>query len=227
MRPVFAFACLLSCLALFTSPGHAEIMVGGYLVTDPGNHPLSQFGNSAQGNMAPNRQISGPATQLREPHYGSYEPTQQLIYISDFRGQAIRVFPAFASGDVAPLRTIKTPLLGQPRANVPIIAHGELAVIGGGCCVMTFPLNTNSDSAPPIRRLLWGGNSPTELNNPASLIYLPGSDEYAVLDSALASPFARQILFFPRTANGGAAPVRRITGSNPGKVRSALQVASA
>lgn len=214
MRIAPVVACLLSCLVLPVSPGHAEIMVGGYLVNDPGNHPLSQFGNSAQGNMPPNRQIAGPATQLREPHYGSYEPSQQLIYISDFRGQAIRVFPAFASGDVAPLRTINPPLLGQPRGNVPILAHGELGAIGGGCCIQTYPLNASGDAVTAIRRLSWGGNSPTELNNPASLIYLPATDEYAVLDSALASPFARHILFFPRTANGGVAPSRRITGAN-------------
>lgn len=213
MRLAPVVACLFSCLALSASPGHAEIMVGGYLVSDPGNHPLSQFGASAQGNMAPNRQIAGPATQLREPHYGSYEPSQQLIYISDFRGEAIRVFPAFANGDVAPLRTINTPYLGQPRGNVPIVAHGELAVIGG-CCVRIFPLDANSDSMMYIRGLSWGGNSPTELNNPSSLIYVPFTDEIAVLDSALAAPFARHILFFPRTANGGVAPVRRITGPN-------------
>src|SRR5690606_1694858 len=58
------------------------------------------------------------------------------------------------------------------------------------------------------------GNSPTELNHPSSLIYLPATDEFAVLDTALSPPNASHILFFPRTATGGTAPSRRITGPN-------------
>lgn len=214
MRPALVVAVLLSCLALSAFPARGEVMVGGFLVGDPGTHPLSQFGSLAQGSMAPNRQIAGPDTQLKEPHFGTLESNQQLIYISDFRGEAIQVFPAFASGNVAPLRTIKSPHLGQPRGHAPVVAHSELGVIASGCCIYTFPLDANGTGIWPIRMLSWGGNSPTELNYPRSLIYLPATDEFAVLDNSLSPPNASHILFFPRTATGGTAPSRRITGVN-------------
>ena len=132
-RALFA-TCLFSCLALSVPLCRAEIMVGGMGAPEGSTHPLSQFTSLAQGTMTPYRQIAGPGIQIREPLFGTYEPNQQLIYISDFRGQAVRVFPAFASGDVAPIRVINPPRLGQTRANAPDPATGkpdpDEAVIG-------------------------------------------------------------------------------------------------
>src|SRR5690606_39504386 len=129
------------------------------------------------------REIAGPATTLDSPGHASYEPAESLIYVSDFYGQAIQVFPAFASGDVAPLRTINPPLLGQPRGNVPIAALDELIVIASTCCIYTFPLHASGSSVNRIRSINWGGGSGiTQLNNPASLIWIAATDEVAVVD---------------------------------------------
>lgn len=213
MRHRLASTFVLSCLALAAPTGsHADIMVGGGGAPEGTTHPLSQFTSLAQGTMLPNRQIAGPGIQLHEPQFGIYEPNQQLIYLSDFRGRAIRVFPAFASGNVAPLRVVNPPQLGQARANAPVFAHNELGVIAGNCCIYTYPLDASGDAVPRLRGISSGSGGVTELNNPSALIYLPVSDEYAVLDYARASPYASHILFYPRSASGDVAPARRITG---------------
>ena len=212
MRRTLASTFVLTCLALAAPASHADIMVGGMGAPAGTTHPLSQFSSLAQGTMLPNRQIAGPDIQLHEPNFGAYEPSQQLIYISDFRGKAIRVFPAFASGNAAPLRVINPPLLGQARANAPVSAHNELGVIAGNCCIHTYPLDASGDAVPRLRGIDSGSGGVTELNNPGALIYLSASDEYAVLDYERAPPYASHILFYPRTANGSVPPARRITG---------------
>lgn len=216
MRSVLVSAFVLSCLALTAQESHAEIMVGGFGTPAGSSHPLSQFSSLAQGTMTPARQILGPATQLHEPYFGTYEPNQQLIYVSDFRGQAIRVFPAFASGDVAPLRVINPPQMGQTRANAPAPAHNELGVIVYNCCIATYPLDASGDAVFRIREVRWGGGegSLSGLNNPFALIYLPASDEYAVLDQDWAPPHAIRIVFHHRTSDGNVLPSRVITGAH-------------
>ncbi|HPA01333.1 MAG TPA: hypothetical protein PLK29_03815 [Chiayiivirga sp.] len=218
-RALFA-TCLFSCLALSVPLCRAEIMVGGMGAPEGSTHPLSQFTSLAQGTMTPYRQIAGPGIQIREPLFGTYEPNQQLIYISDFRGQAVRVFPAFASGDVAPIRVINPPRLGQTRANAPVFAHNELGVIAYNCCIDTYPLDASGDAVRSIREINWGGGGGgSGLNNPSHLFYLPASDEYAVLDSEPAPSYAARIVFHHRLSSGSVPPSRMITGPSVANAR--------
>lgn len=188
----------------------AELMVGGYPPSSSSNHPISQFSATSQGNAAPIRQIAGAMTQLNGPANISYEPSEGLLYVSDFWGQAIRVFPAFTSGDSAPVRIINPPVLGQPRANVPLPSQDELLVIGSNCCIFTFPLHASGNSAAMIRSVNWGGipGSVTELNNPSFLTWISGSDEVAVVDYDFNPPYAAKVVFHARTAQGNATPTR-------------------
>lgn len=192
-----------------STAARAELMMGGYPPGASSAHPLRQFSATAQGAAAPIREIAGAATQLNGPGNASYEPSEGLLYVSDYWGQAIRVFPAFASGDVAPLRTINPPLLGQPRANVPIAALDELIVIASNCCIYTFPLHASGSNVNRIRSINWGGGSGgiTELNNPFSLIWLPASDEVAVVDYDFTT-FESKVVFHSRLTDGSAVPTR-------------------
>jgi hypothetical protein len=196
-------------LAGTSPPSHAEIMIGGYSSGATGTHPLRQFAANAQGPAAALREIAGPNTNLNSPGSVGYEPVENLLYVSDYFGQAIRVFPAFASGDVAPLRILNPPLLGQPRASVPIAALDELIVIAGNCCIYTFPLHASGSNVNRIRSINWGGGSSgiTQLNNPGSLIWLPGSDEVAVVDYEFGT-FEGKVVFHSRLTDGDAAPTR-------------------
>ena len=202
--------CALPALA------QAELMIGGYPLISTGEHPVSQFSATAQGAATPIRQIAGSATQLNGPGNVSYEPVEGMLYVSDYWGQAIRVFPAFASGNIAPLRVINPPLLGQPRISVPIAALDELIVIASNCCIYTFPLHADGSNVNRIRSISWGGGSSgiTQLNNPSSLIWLPGTDEVAVVDYDFDPPYAAKVVFHSRTVDGDAIPTRVLKSAN-------------
>lgn len=215
MRLPLLAACLFSAAVCTSAPAHADMMVGGFATSAGQNHPLRHFYAGAVGSDAPIGEIGGPNTQMYQPMFGSYEPIEQVIYISDFGGQAIRVFPAFATGDVAPVRVINPPQLGASRANAPIPARNELGVIAMNCCIYTYPLRANGDNVTRIRGLNWGGGADptTRLNNPAALIYIPATDEYAVRDYPPSTPQMTHIVFHARTANGATAPTRLLTGA--------------
>ncbi|WP_386067130.1 hypothetical protein ACFJIW_21930 [Tahibacter sp. UC22_41] len=215
MRTPVLAACLLTAAAIAAVPARADMMLGGFAASTGQNHPLRHFHPDAMGTAAPIGEISGPTTQLYQPMFGVYEPTEQVIYISDFGGQAIRVYPAFATGDVAPIRVINPPQLAQTRANAPVAAHDELGVIASNCCIYTYPLHANGNSVARIRGISWGGgaDTTTKLNNPSSLIYIPATDEYAVKDYDPASSTNTRIVFHARTANGIVAPTRMLTGT--------------
>ncbi len=209
-------ACLLPLVITFaTLPARGELAIGGFGSDAIPSHPIRVFAAGAQGSDAPMRELAGPATQLVSPIFGVYEPHEQVIYVSDFHGQALRVYPAFANGDVAPLRVLNPPILGQTRANAPVHAHGEIGLIAYNCCIYTWPLHASGDAAPRLRGIVWGGgNDPTtQLNNPTSLIYIAATDEYAVSDYAPGQPSASRIVFHARTADGYAAPTRMLTGA--------------
>lgn len=203
-------AILLSVLCVgAVLPAHAEMAVGGFSFAPNPGHPIRFFSAGAQGSDAAVAQIEGPDTQLETPSFGIYEPQEQVIYVSDFYGQALRVYPAFARGNVAPIRVLNPPLLSQTRASAPITAHGELAVIAGNCCIDFYTLDASGSSAIRLRGIAWGGGSSgsaTELDNPLALHYLPATDEVVVVDS-------NRVLFHARTAGWYDAPTRRITGA--------------
>jgi hypothetical protein len=212
MRLYRLFALL--AVALAALPAHADFGLGGYARPGQSNLPLRIFGPAVNGTGAASYEMGGAATLFVDPQWVTYEPNEQLLYMSDFNGRAIRVYPAFRTGDIAPLRVINPPILAQTRANAPVHAHGELGVIASNCCIYTFPLSANGDDVNTIRRIPWGGGADqtTRLNNPLSLIYLPDSDEYAVSDYEPGTN-ARRIIFHARTANGLVAPTRMITGN--------------
>ena len=215
MRNTAIATCLLTVAAAAALPAHAEMMIGGYGPSTAQGNPLNRFSADAQGSDAPIARIAGAGTQLYQPAFGVYEPDEGVIYISDFDGRAIRVYSATATGNAAPIRVINPPSIAQTRANAPISAHGELGVIVSNCCIATFPLRANGNDVSSIRAIDWGGgtNSTTKLFNPNALTYLPGSDEYAVIDSDPAPPQAARLVFHARTANGNVAPTRLLTGA--------------
>lgn len=209
--------CLLSAVLavlVFALPARADMGIGGYARSGQTNLPLRIFGPNVNGTGAASWEMSGPAMGIVDTQWVTYEPNERLLYISDFYGRAIRVYRAFATGNVAPLRVINSPALSQTRANAPVFAHDELGVITTNCCIATYPLHGNGDTVSPTRTILWGGgsNSVTQLNNPGSLIYLPDTDEYAVMDFEPGTNASR-VVFHARTANGYVAPTRMMTGN--------------
>ena len=207
---------LVFALFVFAASVHADWGIGGFSRAGQNGVPLRIFGPDADGAAPILHEVSGPTMGARDTQWTTYEPIEQLLYVSDFYGQAIRVYPAYVTGDVAPLRVLTSPYLGQTRANAPLFAHGELGVIATNCCIRTWPLDAEGGGVLPVRTIPWGGSNPqTQLNSPASLIYLPDTDEYAVVDFEPGTNASR-VIFHARTANGNVAPTRMITGNGVG-----------
>ncbi|MEO5624655.1 MAG: hypothetical protein ABIQ70_01445, partial [Dokdonella sp.] len=195
----------------------ADVLIGGYGdSTTP--QQLARFSDDAQGDVAPMSLLGGPSTGLITPVSGAYESGEGVIYIGDFYGQAVRVFSAYASGDVAPIRLLSPPILGQPRQPAVDAAHGELILVGSGCCIQAYASDASGTATGPLRMLAWGGGSGsvTQLNNAQATTYLSATDEVAVVDYDADPPYASKILVFNRSDNGNTAPKRVIQGAATG-----------
>ncbi len=207
---------VLASLALSgaTTTAHAEILVGRY-GSEGSPERVRAFADTANGNAAPLATLGGPASTLIGGTTIVHEPVEGVLYVADFWGRAIRVYPQFASGDAAPLRVLSPPLLGQVRTLAVDTVHDELLTTLSGCCPAAFPLTASGSSAPYLRSLSWGGGagSVTELNYPYAIVYLPASDEIAVIDTDGTSPYAPKLLVFNRTDSGNTAPKRMLRGA--------------
>ncbi|NDD91848.1 hypothetical protein EBZ37_07160 [bacterium] len=81
---------------------HDELITGSY----SGSSGVVVFPRTANGNVAPSRQITGPTTRLMNVSGVFYDSTNEEILVAD-RSGGIRIFSRVANGDVAPLRVIE------------------------------------------------------------------------------------------------------------------------
>ena len=198
---------------------HADLLIGDFRETD-GVGPVLRYDDSAQGAAAPTgvfyTNLGGGGDVLHSAASMTFEPLENVVYAADFYGQAIRVYPASASGNAVALRTLNPPQLGQPIQIAISMLHGELiAVTSGG--IQTY-LRTESGSAAFPQRILplsiTSAGSRTRLNNPGGIILRTKSDEIAVPDYGVApgNAYFGVVLFFPRGVTGNSAPLRTIEG---------------
>lgn len=205
----------VTLLALCAATGaHADIVVGGY-GDSIGAEPMRAFADTANGAATPLRVLGGPLSTLVSPAGGFHEANEGVLYVADFWGQAIRVYPAYADGDVAPLRVLDTPHLGQVRTLAVDTVHDELLTIGSGCCLRAFQRMASGNKAFPIRSLQWGGSSGsvTGLNSPYALVLMAQTDEIALIDTDATAPYAPKMLVFNRSDSGNTAPKRVLKGA--------------
>lgn len=206
---VFALA-----LGLTTSMAHADLAVGNY---QSGNSAVVRFAGGAGGDVAPLTRLATnrDGVVLQSPLGLAYAADEDALYVADMLSQAVRVYPAAASGNVLPLRSLTASTLGQVQSLAVDGQHGELFLISNGCCLTAFDRNASGD-APYLRRVQSAAvaGSVTRLRSPSSLAYLPGSDEIAVLNYN-PDPIAgsTNLLVFARTADGNSAPLRAIEGA--------------
>ncbi|HST26869.1 MAG TPA: hypothetical protein VLK26_00705 [Rudaea sp.] len=209
------FSCLLLLALAPLAPLYADILVGSFTGNVSIHEVLRSFADNANGNVAPLHQLSGPANMFIEPVAGFYEPVENVIYVADFRGQAIRVFANGAKDDAAPIRVLDSAYVGQAKSVAVDTAHNELFTFASGCCLAAFD-RTASGSAFYKRSVQWGGlsGSVTQQNSPSALVYMAPTDEVAEIDADSATPYAPKLLVFNRTDSGNTAPKRILKGTN-------------
>lgn len=206
-------AALFLCLSL---AANADILVGESRGTGTDAvGPLLRFGTDQTGNVAPRGVLTTDTggQRLNTPLYASYDGEDNVVFVSDFYGKAIRVYPAGANGNVAPLRTLTTEYLGQPRQVAVDSVNDEILLPVMGCCIGAFDRYGSGNVGFPRRLISWGGvnGNVTRLNSPLGLAVLP-NDEIVVADRTAASPGAGVLLYFARTASGNTAPLRALEG---------------
>jgi hypothetical protein len=216
-RSAFLHTALFLGIAA-TSPARADLLVGDFSGTDStAAHSILRFSDTANGNVAPIGSFTTDfgSTRMQTPFYLTYEPVENVVYVADFYGQAVRVYPENAQGNIAPLRTFTSPLLGQPRQIAVSVQHDELYAAVSGCCLGTYPRTGNGNIAT-LRFVQWGGSSGsvTRLNNPSGPALRESSDTLIVADykTNADNSFSGVLLSFDRTASGNVAPVSSIEG---------------
>lgn len=201
------------CGLLLIAPAVQADIFAGKSGSAVASDTLMRFTDDQSGNVAPADTFGGALSGLISAHDLDWLQSSRELYISDSIGQAIRVYNQF-DGDAAPVRTITSPILGQPRQMVLIPEHNEIMIITSQTVVSTFALDTNGD-AGWLRQLGSYPGPVSGLNNPSGLAYNPVTDEIYVGDSQMDGDTPRaEILVFPRTASGEVAPTRVISGSN-------------
>jgi hypothetical protein len=169
--------------------------------------PLGSFSTAAGNGIAP----------LQDPSSLTFDPLENVVYVADFYGQAIRVYRAGAVGNVAPLRTLNPSLLGQPRQVALSTLHDEL-IIATGCCVITYGRYLSGTQAVPSRYLppsYTPEGSSTRLNNPGGIVLRTSSDEIIIPDTGNGpnNTYFGVVLFFPRSLTGNSSPYRTLEGA--------------
>ncbi len=216
--PKIPFIVLLSILCLRASLAQADVIVGNANPFETPSGIIGVFADGASGNVAPLHSMNPGATNpIVTADAIEFEPGENVLYVADFWGQAIRVYDATASGAPTPLRTLTSSLLGQVRSVRVDRAHEEMVAIAGMSTIATWPRLANGVDLAPVRRIPWGGNnvSTSQINNPAGLALNRRRDEIVVGDykQDSAAGYPNRILVFARLADGAAAaPLRIIEG---------------
>jgi hypothetical protein len=126
--------------------------------------------------------------------------TMPTIAVASFGSKGIDFFPANATGNVMPIRSIRggtNTTLSTPRGIA--INGNELFVADQAGSVDVFPIDGTGDIAP-TRQLK------------AGLTTIATPNHVAVTDTEIfVGDFTNHVLVFPKTATGGVAPSRTIT----------------
>lgn len=198
----------------------ADLLIGDYRgVGAPA--PVLRFAETANGNVAPigsfYTNLVGGTDVMDSALYMTYEPVENVVYVADFMGQAIRVYAAGATGNSAAVRVLNPPLLGQPRRVAISTEHDELITTVSGCCIAAYPRTASGNGAAPLRMVQWGGltGSLTRLDYPQGVALRKSSDEIIVVDAEQNpdTSYTGVVLFFDRMASGNVAPTRVLKGT--------------
>jgi DNA-binding beta-propeller fold protein YncE len=170
---------------------------------------VAVFARMANGNVPPERVITGAATKLSRTVHGiAYDPDHDLIYVPNPLADAVLVFRGGASGNEPPVRVIQGPCtrLVVPHAISLDLEHHEILVASlSSRAIAVFPWDASGNVAP-VRYI---SGPKTRLGHVVGL----GVDNRTNL---LAVANSEEILIFNRTDNGDVAPVGEIQGPHTG-----------
>ena len=112
---------------------------------------IEVFATDAGGDVAPQKIIQGPKTQLDWPGGMSIDSETGDLYVANDMGHSILVFHGTDAGDVAPYRVIRGPKtkLSYPAGVFVDTKNKELWVSNiGNSTATVYPINASGDVAP-------------------------------------------------------------------------------
>lgn len=168
---------------------------------------VSVFAPDADGNVAPDRQIKGPLTQIVGGLDLAVLPDGSLI-LADTASASILVFDPDVDGDVAPARVIRggSTQLAFP-AGIDTLLDGSIAVANlAGASVAVFAADAADNVAPA--RVIAGAQ--TELVAPFGLATVFGTSIVVTDLGGLGS--GASVLEFEASDDGDVPPFKKISG---------------
>lgn len=185
--------------------------------TGHGNTPRSSvlvFDETAHGDVAPMRTISGANTGLAAPSAIAFGRAGNL-YVADRAGKCVLVFAPGASGNAVPIRIIsgENTLIYGPSAiafdssgniylaNSTVLPTGSITVYAPGA----------SGNAAPIRSI-YGPNTGLDLPSGIAL----DADDNVYVASRDAESGRGKVTVYTAGASGDVAPIQSILGSKTG-----------
>ena len=194
--------------AQFRAIGNA----GDLYVTNQSGNSVTVFAAGATDNASPKITIQGDATGLSTPAGITIDGSGNL-HVVNAGTKTITTYALGATGNASPIRTIGGGNTGltDPTA-IAADAAGNLYVsnsVENGGDIVVFAAGANGNVAP-IRRI---SGSSTGINRAAG-IAIDALDRLYVANVGLYSRCCQSITVYAAGANGNAAPVRTIGGSN-------------
>ena len=138
----------------------------------------------ANGDVAPQRVIQGPKTQLNWAGAMSLDPDSGFLYIANDQGNSVIAFRETDQGDVPPARILKGPKTGikNPTGVAVDTKNKELWVSNlGNSSATVYSLTANGDVAP-LRtiRSAPAGRTSVKFGKPQAIAYDSKREQYLV-----------------------------------------------
>ncbi len=178
---------------------------------------VTVYARTADGNALPLRTIAGATTGLNFPTGLALDTVHNELAVGNIGGNAVRVFARTANGDAAPVRTLAgaSTALSSPQGLAIDTANDELVVVNSannptGNSVTVYARTADGNVAP-LRKVV---GAATGLCGPEGVALDTVNGELAVANPN--DECGTSVTVFARTADGNAAPVRKLVGPTTG-----------
>ena len=216
LRRLFAVFCLFLLLSLsgcVISPRRGTTTSGAtgtgqlYVADESANAILRFSGaTAASGDIAPNANISGAATQLSAPKYIFLDAGNNRLYVANANAGNILVFDSVSTlnGNVTPTRTISSTSLVTP-IDVALDPGKNLLYVADNLEVAVFASASTANGSTLALHVIQPGFTP------GAILLDPTNDRLFVADFTTNSI---DVFDGASTLNGAVTATRTITGAN-------------
>lgn len=177
------------------------------------NSAILVYGRTDNGNVTPQRIITGSSTGLDNPRGIAMDFGNNRLYTLN-SSSITSYFAQTASGDVTPIGTITGASTGLviPQ-GMAVDNYNQEIFVTNSSSISVFPMMANGDVAP-IRTIV---GASTGLSSPGAMAVDTVNNEIFVTNiQNTANGLVSIISVYARTANGDIMPVRTISGSSTG-----------